>query len=441
MEARIISRKMIKPAVPTPDHLRLCKLTFFDQLAPVDHIPFMQFYKANTGEQGENLQEKLLKSLSQTLIRFYPLAGRFIEDGWYIDCNDMGAEYIESKVNVELDEFLSIAPKNMHLLDHLVARDNLKEISILATTPILCLKVSTFSCGGIAICTHLSHKLVDGFTAATFFRHWSNTCKSDHTISQEVVFPPHYGFDKLFSTRDIPDAINPKHGSSKSFQEKLVTKTFVFDEEAISTLKSRLANSIIITQPTRLEAVTSTVFKAIISATKSEKDVMFYCPVNLRGRSNLLKQANDNSLLCGNYCIAVPIKNKRDSSNKENVEVQDLVSLMRSRIRNVLDLCSRTSNPDDLFLEAAKNLGEIIEEIGKEEEMDSVYYSSLCRFPFYEADFGWGKPEWVTTGGMALELAFFMDTKRGNGISAMVCLQEERMLQFECDHDIVAFTS
>ncbi|KAK1374783.1 putative HXXXD-type acyl-transferase family protein [Heracleum sosnowskyi] len=440
MESQIIGRKMIKPAVPTPDHLRICKLTFFDQFAPVDHIPFMQFYKANSSEQGENVQAKLLKSLSETLVRFYPLAGRYIEDGWYIDCNDMGAEYIESKINVELDEFLSIAPKNMHLLDHhLVARDNLKAISNLATTPILCLKVSTFNCGGTAICTHLSHKVVDGFTAATFFREWSSTCKSDTMITRQVVFPPQLGFDKLFSTRDIPDAIKQKPGPS---QEKLVAKTFVFNEEAISKIKSRLAHSIDITQPTRVEAVTCTVLKAIVSATKSTKDVLFYCPVNVRGRSNLVKQVDENSLLCGNYCIPVAIKIIRDTAgNKKILEVQDLVSLTRSRIPNVLDLCSKSTNPDDLFLETATNLGEIKEDIGKGEQVDTVFFSSLCRFPFYEADFGWGKPEWVTTGGMTLQLAFFMDTKSGTGISAMVCLQEERMLQFECDPDIVAFTS
>lgn len=441
MEARITARKMIKPAVPTPDHLRICKLTFFDQLAPVDHIPFMQFYKANNrGEQGEHQQEKLLKSLSETLIRFYPLAGRFIEDGWYIDCNDMGAEYIESQVNIELDEFLSTAPKNMHLLYHMVAVDHLKAISNLATTPILYLKVSTFSCGGMAICTHLSHKVVDGFTAATFFREWSVTCKSN-TINQEVTFPPDYGFDKLFSTRDIPDVIKPKDISSISSPSKHVTKTFVFGEEAISTLKSRLAISIDSTRPTRVEAVTSTVLKAIISATDLRKDVMFYCPVNIRGRTSLLRRASDeNSLLCGNFCIPVPIKIKRDSSNKRSVETRDLVSLMRSRIGNVFELCSKTSNPDDLFLVVSRNLSEILDDIGKQ-EVDTVYFSSLCRFPFYEADFGWGKPEWVTTGGMALELAFFMDTDSGAGIAAMVCLQEERMLQFECDPDIVAFTS
>lgn len=102
---------------------------------------------------------------------------------------------------------------------------------------------------------------------------------------------------------------------------------------------------------------------------------MFYCPVNVRGRSDFLKQADYNSLLCGNYCIPVPIKIKRDSSNKKNLELQDLVSLMSSRIRNVLDLCSKTSNPDDLFLETAGNLTEIIEEMGKE-ETETVYFSS-----------------------------------------------------------------
>ncbi|KAL1830112.1 hypothetical protein ACET3Z_008524 [Daucus carota] len=435
METQIIATKLIKPAVPTPDHLRICKLTFLDQLAPMVHVPFMQFYKAN---HDENVQEKLLNSLSQTLIRFYPLAGRFIEDGWYIDCNDMGAEYIEAKINIELHEFLTLAPQNIHLLDHLLARNDLEAVSYLATTPILCLKVTTFRCGGIAICTHLSHKLVDGFTAAAFFREWSGTCKSN-TIRQQVAFPPDYGLDKVFATRNIPDDINPKHDLSESPKQKVVTKIFVFGEQAISTLKSRLANGTDITRPTRVEAVTSTVLKAITAATDSRKDyLMFYCAINMRGRTSLMKRASeDNSLLCGNFCIPVPIKINR---NDKNLEVQDVVTLMRTKIGEVAELCSRTLNPDDLYSKLALNLNEIIGSMGKE-NVDTVYFSSLCRFPFYEADFGWGKPEWVTTGGMTIELAFFMDPKSGGGIAATVCLEEEKMVRFECDPDILAFTS
>ena len=44
-------------------------------------------------------------SLSQTLTRFYPLAGR-IKANDSIDCNDDGAVFIEAQANVELSQIL-----------------------------------------------------------------------------------------------------------------------------------------------------------------------------------------------------------------------------------------------------------------------------------------------------------------------------------------------
>ncbi|KAK2994835.1 hypothetical protein RJ640_018817 [Escallonia rubra] len=61
----------------TPSHLRTCKLSFFDQLAPQLHVPLVFFYPASDGTKDESSSDHLEKSLSETLSRFYPLAERF----------------------------------------------------------------------------------------------------------------------------------------------------------------------------------------------------------------------------------------------------------------------------------------------------------------------------------------------------------------------------
>ncbi|KAL5751624.1 hypothetical protein ACOSP7_021800 [Xanthoceras sorbifolium] len=68
--------------------------------------------------------------------------------------------------------------------------------------------------------------------------------------------------------------------------------------------------------------------------------------------------------------------------------------------------------------------------------------SSFCRFPFYEADFGWGKPMWVTFGDLsARNYTILMDTRNGDGIEAWIHLTEEQMANFETDKQLLTYAS
>lgn len=75
-------------------------------------------------------------------------------------------------------------------------------------------------------------------------------------------------------------------------------------------------------------------------------------------------------------------------------------------------------------------------------ELVSFSFTSLCRFPIYEADFGWGKPAWVGSASLTFKnLIVFMDTKTGDGIEAWVNLKEEDMAKFEQDNELLAIVS
>lgn len=447
MEARILSRKIVKPAVPTPDHLRTCKLSYFDQLAPPDHVPIIYFYnRSNLSSVGheDKIREQLVKSLSQTLIKFYPLAGRFVQKDFYVDCNDEGVEYIEAEVtNLELGEFLSMAHKNIHLLNDLVPRENFKG-SHLFTTPILGLKVSIFRCGGLAIGMFLSHIVADGFTAAKFIHEWATTTTSALINDQNLVASSPSNFSDLasfFPARDLSLTIKPPPiKSSKINVSKIVTRRFVFEEKAISTLKAKVSKTEKINRPTRVEVVASTIWKALISigAGKSNggNSSTLYLHLNLRGRTGMAITP-DNSSLCGNFYMEVPTKFKWST---KNMELHELVNLLRNSLRNGLANCSKISSPEGLILEVAKYVNEIHEDMGND-QVDVHLLTTLCRLPLYETDFGWGKPEWVTIPWVPLEIVFLLDTKCGTGIEALVTLNEMDMLQFEQDIDIVAFTS
>lgn len=72
-------------------------------------------------------------------------------------------------------------------------------------------------------------------------------------------------------------------------------------------------------------------------------------------------------------------------------------------------------------------------------EMVSFSFTSLCRFPLYDADFGWGKPTWVGSTALTFKnLTVFIDTKNGGGIEAYISLTLEDMAKFEVDKELLA---
>ncbi|KAK0582465.1 hypothetical protein LWI29_025939 [Acer saccharum] len=79
---------------------------------------------------------------------------------------------------------------------------------------------------------------------------------------------------------------------------------------------------------------------------------------------------------------------------------------------------------------------EIFEEI-KKGEGDVHLFSSLRNLPFYEVDFGWGKPAWVRFAQRPYKGVLFIDGKDGNGIEAWVTMEEEEMDYFQQDPDVV----
>ena len=67
--------------------------------------------------------------------------------------------------------------------------------------------------------------------------------------------------------------------------------------------------------------------------------------------------------------------------------------------------------------------------------------TSLCNFPFYNVDFGWGKPLKVTLDIPELYQGVFalMDTPSGDGIEVAASLRKDEMAIFENDKEILAY--
>ena len=160
----IVRRKLIKPSTPTPQNLKNYKLSFIDELSPPSNFGVVLFYQSKPTTKPANVL--LEESLSGILPRFYPLAGRYIDEDFSVDCVDQGAEFVEAVAegdDVEVDDLL---PRRG---DQFTG----------PTDPLLSVQVTELvKCGTLAVGVSVSHKVFDASSIGTFIAAWSNASKN-----------------------------------------------------------------------------------------------------------------------------------------------------------------------------------------------------------------------------------------------------------------------
>ncbi|TQD69829.1 hypothetical protein C1H46_044638 [Malus baccata] len=80
-------------------------------------------------------------------------------------------------------------------------------------------------------------------------------------------------------------------------------------------------------------------------------------------------------------------------------------------------------------------INRFIQRLAKPGMVVTLSYSSLCSFPLYDMDFGWGRPTWVAVPPLPFKnLIVLVDTKEAGGIEAYVSLaDDDAMTKFESD--------
>ncbi|RVW18094.1 Vinorine synthase [Vitis vinifera] len=109
IEVEVISIDTIKPSSPTPAHLLHFQLSFLDQVLTPIFIPIIIFYPMDGDVKVDTIERSiwLKKTLSMTLVQFYPLAER-VKDNLFIDCTDQGVPYFEAQVKCQLSNGMAI---------------------------------------------------------------------------------------------------------------------------------------------------------------------------------------------------------------------------------------------------------------------------------------------------------------------------------------------
>lgn len=422
---QIVSKENILPTAPTPDSLKIFKLSVLDQTQVKLYVPLMLFYLNNNASDLESVipdKSKLLKqSLSETLTRYYPFAGK-VRDDFHIDCNDEGVYYIETRVNCSLLDFLGRSPGD-EMINRLVPEE-VRESSV--GNYLVIIQVNIFSCGGIALCTCISHKLSDGATYSLFLKDWTSAARGS---SSEIVNPS-FGVPTLF-----PQIPSLSFKSPMSFSKiKFASQRFVFDGLKIAALKAQIKLLSSGSESSRFEVVAALLWKCVAKAACKLNESSLGKPFNLGVITNLRGKKCVPKNCVGNL-VWPGLAQCKLSPELEHKTLVDEIKKCKAEI-------------SDDFVGAIKGdagtptLVKIAEMMSSDQISFTLWITSMCNMGLYEHDFGWGKPVWFYYCNLKLvNFISLCDTGAGSGIEAVVSLSEQEMAIFENDPELLAFAS
>ncbi|KAK9117444.1 hypothetical protein Sjap_016391 [Stephania japonica] len=359
----------------------------------------------------------------QVLNQVLPFSGR-IKDEVSIDCNDAGVDYLEANVN-NCSLLDVITNPNTHSLRQLLPLDQPYTLE----SPLVLVQVNQFQCGGIAIGVCVSHKISDVYSLSAFINGWSSATRGD-----SKVIAPLFELATLFPWKDKSDdqGFEATEGHRK---DVVVAKRFVFNASDIARLREKARN---VESPTRVELVSAFIWKRFIELDRSRscpttKPYSAYHAVNLRKRR--VPPLEEHSFGNMSSIVVALLTTKNDDNDK----YCSLVAKIRGAIRGIDGaFVKKLESGEEGHL---KNFEAGLMQASQGEN-EQINFSSWCRVSFYDADFGWGKPVWVTTISVDLKnLVILMDTRSGDGIEVWVNMLEEDIEGFASDPELLAFAS
>ncbi|CAA3033733.1 pelargonidin 3-O-(6-caffeoylglucoside) 5-O-(6-O-malonylglucoside) 4 -malonyltransferase-like [Olea europaea subsp. europaea] len=431
MKVTIVSRKYIKPGIPTPENLRTYKISCTDAVIPTMNVAGLLYYPSSDNiENVKNLE----KSLAQILPQFYPFAGRYIKEKLFVDCSDQGAEYVEAKVDCDLVDIIGSRVQPVELNDLLpVDVDAADE----ATDPILSIQINKFKCGGVTIATAISHRVIDAFSLGTFLSAWAKACQGDN--STEPIIPK---FDSPLKFLPVENLGKINRGTIKTRDPTTMTKRVLFDKKAIANLRARVKHLYEKNDrpPSRVLLVSSFLSEAIMRCDRiklgKSRACLFSQEINIRERTvpPLSKYS------CGNFASRGLVECSAEET--KNLDFEHLVPLLGNAIEKATLDCSKIlSNYEDARKILFDAIAGAILKL-HDGNSNSIWFTDWSKFGFYNNDFGYGKPIWTSCVNPRISnVVIMMNTKEDDGIEAWVNLSEKDMSYFKQDDEIKRLTT
>ncbi|WOG85892.1 hypothetical protein DCAR_0105085 [Daucus carota subsp. sativus] len=436
-QLHVISRSScsIKPASPTPSNLKRYNIPLHDRMVPNFYIPLIFFYPKNNSDPirervPDNASDLLKKSLSETLSKYYPFAGR-ICSGSYVDCNDEGVQFIEAQIGCNMSEVQDrAAVKEEDGLGHLFPPCTIRnQFSEKHSGNIMYVQLNRFDCGGMAVAVSISHLLGDALTTCTLLRYWATLSlhSGDHRkllhlcpVLVNALLPLSYDINAI-ETIIFPD-------------KNWTTKELVFPNTKLAELKivvnneDKLDGVVEDQKYTRNELLTALLYRCLVSVADRTN-------AGVHNGSVLMRAVNVRHMIdpplqettVGNFQILNHIVATTEADKK----YRTLVARMRKEREQLKGIKSMEGHEMETeFLEFTKH------------KYRFYVITSMCNFPLYDImDFGWGKPvKAVLVDTPMVDVITLMDTAN-DGIRAVVGLEEQEMKEFLAHGELLTYAT
>ncbi|KAK9671996.1 hypothetical protein RND81_12G068800 [Saponaria officinalis] len=440
---KITSKQSIKPSSPTPPHLKQYKPSYLNQILPL--VPIfptcgLVFYTAPSEINTVNIS-RLKSSLSHTLTKFYPLAGKFSLET--VNCTDDGLPFIEAQANCTLSALLTSAQKldSMSKLLPPIESLGMGPTSIHELTH-LAIQITVFACGGVSIGWYDIHKLLDGISAATFFKYWA--ALSSQNQKDEVIEPDFEAcisaFPPTSKSLELPVVNVYKEEVERS---PTIAKNFVFKKSSFSKLKA-MSSSEKVPNPSSFQAIAAFLWEkaSTVSGSDSSPGSSSVLHITLDIRPRVDPPLPNGSI--GNLAVITVARAGPHARLPDRVtEIDSAISKMKEEMKSY--------KGEDGVEGVMTNWGEVINTLV--EYKDRAYrLISWSRLGFSDLNFGFGKPvKMIPTDGRMSPFhrnMIILNDYRGedgggddDGIEAWLFLEEKEMECLENDPDFLAFAS
>ncbi|XVE49539.1 hypothetical protein DITRI_Ditri01bG0090800 [Diplodiscus trichospermus] len=372
---------LIRPAEKTFDGLYL--LSNLDQTYPFC-VEIVFAYRKGMGNAAEMIKE----SLAKILVKFYPFAGRLTVawDGkMVVRCTeDQGVPFVEAVSNStveELGDLSRVDPAKLRKLVYYQA-----EVNSILDVPPLTVQITSFKCGGIVVGIALNHVVVDAKGLTDFVNYWAEITRGlplsvDPYLDRSILSPrqplqidiPH---PALVGKKQTPICLR--------FQEPIVYQSFCFEPKILYQLKQMAKEDDSAAPPTSFEVISALVWiiRTIAYKIKPHKTTKVLTAVDIRQK---LKPALPGGFFGNGIVMSCAECKAGDLVQKP---LSFAVKLMHESIKQVTED----------FVKSAIDYYELTG--GQYEVENTCWISKWSRLPFYDADFGWGKPEQVAPASL-----------------------------------------
>ncbi|XP_022148537.1 benzyl alcohol O-benzoyltransferase-like [Momordica charantia] len=421
-EVRRCQPELVGPRKATPHE--------FKQLSDIDdqesfrfHVPIVHFYKHNPNMEGKDPAKVIKKTLAETLVFYYPLAGRLREGPGrklFVECTGEGVLFIEADADVTLEEFGDALQSQYTYLDDILY--NVPNSDGIVNCPLLLIQVTRLKCGGFIFALRINHTMTDAFGLLSFMTAMAEIAQGASTPSVLPVWqrallnardPPrvtciHREYDQLPNTENIIPLSEMAH------------RSVFFDQTEISALRKTLPAHL--HHCSSFDLITACLWRTRTIALQPHPDdeMRLLCIVNLRSKSNYLPSGYYGNAFA--FPAAVTTAGKL-SQNPLGYAVELIrkakAEMSEEYIKSVADL---------MVIERRPNLTAV----------RSYAVSDVTRAGFDEVDFGWGKAIFAgpavggvaTVPGLTSFYVPFTNRKGEKGTVVPFCLPAPAMDRF-----------